>query len=355
MARTRGARAVMIVLVVLSLALLGTVLWPFASALFVAAVLAGAFYPWQVRLTYHLRERPQLAAGIITAVVFLALVVPVASLGAMLVKEVVDGVAFLRETIRSEGIAGLVARLPYPIQKVIAQLVDTVPSGQQQLDVISGEGTGKAAAAVGDVVKQASEAVVQAVMMLIAFFFLLVDGRKVIDWVSDAVPLKRGQVLELLRDFRKVSVSVLISSAATAGIQAVVALIGYLIASVPKPIFFTLVTFFVAFVPAVGAGGVAMAAALLLFLTGKPWSALFLAIYAVVVIGLVDNLAKPLLMKMIKGGVELHGAIIFFSLVGGLAFFGPVGLAAGPLIVAFFLAVTHMYQRDFAEVEHEDD
>jgi predicted PurR-regulated permease PerM len=57
------------------------------------------------------------------------------------------------------------------------------------------------------------------------------------------------------------------------------------------------------------------------------------------VVGFVDNLVKPLLMK---GRMEVHGALIFFALVGGLAAFGPVGLVAGPLVLSFFLAVVRL-------------
>jgi predicted PurR-regulated permease PerM len=64
------------------------------------------------------------------------------------------------------------------------------------------------------------------------------------------------------------------------------------------------------------------------------------------VVGLIDNVVKPL---FIKGGVELHGAVVFFSLIGGLAAFGTIGIIAGPLIVAFFLAVVRMGQRDLAD------
>ena len=57
-------------------------------------------------------------------------------------------------------------------------------------------------------------------------------------------------------------------------------------------------------------------------------------------VGLIDNVVKPFL---IKGGVEMHGGGVFFSLVGGLAAFGPVGLIEGPLIVAFFIAISRAY------------
>jgi hypothetical protein len=61
---------------------------------------------------------------------------------------------------------------------------------------------------------------------------------------------------------------------------------------------------------------------------------------------MVDNIIKPLLVKR---GLHMHGAIVFFALLGGLTVFGTVGLIAGPLIVSFFLALVRIYQRDFGK------
>jgi predicted PurR-regulated permease PerM len=150
--------------------------------------------------------------------------------------------------------------------------------------------------------------------------------------------------MELLATFRKVSFAVVASAGVTAAVQAIAALIGFLIARVPSPVFFTLTTFFVAFIPAIGAAVVCLFAALLLVVTGHPYMAVFLAAWGVVVVGVVDNLVKPLL---IRRGLEIHSGIVFFSLIGGLATFGSIGLLLGPLLVAFFLAVLRMYHRDY--------
>jgi predicted PurR-regulated permease PerM len=182
-------------------------------------------------------------------------------------------------------------------------------------------------------------------MMLIALFFLLVHGDALVNWLDHVSPLKKGQTRELLREFKRVSYSVIVSTIITAGVQALAALVGYLIARVPHPVFFAAITFFVAFIPAIGAGGVCLTAAALLLLTGHSYAALFLAIWGMTVVGLVDNVVKPFL---IKGGMELHGAIVFFSLIGGLLAFGAPGLLIGPLIVALFLALLRMYHRDFS-------
>jgi predicted PurR-regulated permease PerM len=142
-----------------------------------------------------------------------------------------------------------------------------------------------------------------------------------------------------------VSYSVIVSTVVTAAVQALAALVGFFIAQVPNPIFFGLITFIVAFIPAIGAGVACLAAALLVFITGHPYMAIFLAAWGLVVVGLVDNVVKPLL---IRRGMELHGAVVFFSLIGGLSAFGAVGLLLGPLVVAMFLALLRMYHRDFS-------
>ena len=123
---------------------------------------------------------------------------------------------------------------------------------------------------------------------------------------------------------------------ATAGVQALTGLIGLLIGGVPNPIFFTLATFFLALVPAIGAASCFVALGAVYLLDGHTGTGIFLLVWGLLIVGLVDNVVKPL---FIKDGAAMHGAVVFFSLIGGLAAFGAPGLVAGPLVVAFFIAV----------------
>jgi predicted PurR-regulated permease PerM len=132
---------------------------------------------------------------------------------------------------------------------------------------------------------------------------------------------------------------------ASAAIQGVVGVIGYLIAGVPQPVFFGLLTFVAAFVPLVGTALVSVPLAAALFLLGRTGAAIFLLVWSIVALGLVDNVVKPMLLK---GAMRIHGAMVFFSLVGGLLLFGPVGVVAGPLSVTFLLTMIRVGQRDFA-------
>jgi predicted PurR-regulated permease PerM len=343
-----NARRTFVGLIILALVLVAFIVRPFAEALFFAAVLAGTLYPVQRKLRRLLGNRPNTSASLLCIAVVLALVAPVGGIAAFVVNEAIDGARFIVQTVRSEGMTGLIDELPGPMRRTTEKLLERFPIQEQEIDAAlqeqaSSQG-GNAARAVTGALAATGSFVLQAAMMLIAFFFLLVDGARLVSWLEQVSPLQKGQTTELLIEFRKVSGSVLISSLATAGVQAVAALVGFLISGVPHPIFFATVTFFVAFVPAVGAGGMCLLAAILLLAMGKTWMALFLAIWGVVVVGMVDNIIKPLLVKR---GLHMHGALVFFALLGGLAVFGTVGLIAGPLIVSFFLALVRIYQRDY--------
>ena len=346
---TRTSFWTTLALTILATWLLSRVIRPFAAALFIAAVLAGAVSPLYERLVTRMKGRRTLAASVSTLLVLLVVVLPLAWLGVVLAQEVVDGASYVRRTLRSEGVEGLLADLPAPLRAGAEKILERLPHDQQELSQVAGEQGGRAASAVGGFVSATWTALVQMVMMLIAFFFLLLDGPALVRWVVEVLPLRRQQTQALLTDFRKVTVAVLVSSIATSAIQAAVAFVGYLLARVPNPMFFGFVTFLVGLVPAVGAGAVTLGAALIVYLSGRPGAALFLAIWGIVFVGLADNVVKPYL---IRGGVSLHGAVVFFSLIGGLAYFGPVGLLAGPLIVSFFMAVVHMWK---AELEVADD
>ena len=153
-------------------------------------------------------------------------------------------------------------------------------------------------------------------LMLIAFFFLLRDGRALVDWIIGATPLRADACASMMREFRDVARSVLGANFITGGVQAAIATIGFFIARAPSPIFFGLLTLFASLIPSVGTALVTLPVAGLMLLLGHPWAALFLALWALVVVGLIDNVLRPML---IRGRVQLHGALVFFSLIGAMA------------------------------------
>lgn len=342
------ARRSFVVLFLIALLMVAAIIKPFSEAILLGAVLAGAFHPMHERLARWLRGKRETAAVLVTLGVLFAVLLPIGSLAAIVVKEIVDGVQFVSQTMSEQGVSGLVERLPDWARKPAEDALDRIPLRIEDIAAYLSKRFGssgqQAAAAVGGFVTATGSLLLRGTLMLIAFFFLLVDGRQLVLWAETVSPLKQGQTLELLQEFRRVTVAVLSSTVLTAAAQALAALAGYLITGVPRPFFFTLVTFFIAFIPAVGAASVVIVAALVLLATGHPIAALILALWGIGVVGLVDNVVKPWLLK---GGMELHGAIVFFALLGGIAAFGATGLILGPLSVTFLLALVRLYQRDF--------
>jgi predicted PurR-regulated permease PerM len=349
MAADQTARRFFFFLFLIASLLLGAVIYPLASALFMAAVFAGVLWPLHARLARKLRGARGLAAGIMVVAVVLVVVGPLVALSTVAVREATGGVKYVSDTVRSEGVTGLIKRLPPSMQRLATAALERLPSepGDSIDSKVQGQVTGQGgnvAAAVASLVAATGSLVFQLTMMLIALYFLLVEGGDLVEWLDSVSPLRRGQSLELLTEFKKVSYAVVVSTVVTSAVQACAALIGYLIARVPNPLFFGGVTFFVAFVPALGAASVCLAAAALLFFTGHSYMALFLAIWGPTVVGLVDNVVKPML---VRAGMEMRGAVVFFSLIGGLSAFGTVGLLLGPLVVALFLALLRIYDRDY--------
>src|SRR5881396_206600 len=105
--RARVARVALVVLAALSIVLVAVLIRPFAGALFLAGVLAGVLYPWSERLSRRLGGRRALAAGIVTLGVLLTVVIPVALLAGVMVREAVHAADLVRQTLQSGGVEEL--------------------------------------------------------------------------------------------------------------------------------------------------------------------------------------------------------------------------------------------------------
>jgi predicted PurR-regulated permease PerM len=338
-------RRLLLLLLALAVALAAAVVRPFWESLFLAAVLAAALHGPMEWMAARLGGRRGVAAGLLTLALVLLLVLPLAGVGALLVGQIVAGIQWVRSVVEGEGFRGLLGRLPEALQHLVDRVLRLVPEPGAALRSLAVPGGGQAAAAVGGLLAATGSVVFRAALMLIAFFFLLADGARLVDWLDASVPLRPGQLRTLLGDFRRTSVSVLAATLGTAAIQSVVALAGYLIVRAPNPLFLVAATFVLALVPAAGATVVVIAVGLLLGATGHVLGGVFLVAWAVGGVSVADNLARPWLLK---GGMALHGGLVFFALLGGVAAFGGVGLLAGPLVLTFLVEVTNLYRRELA-------
>ena len=326
-------------------ALLLYVVWPFRTPLFLAAVLSAVLHEPLLRLSFALRGRRGLASALLTLFVFVVIVAPFASLVAFITRESVIGLAYLRDTLGVHSVDELrAAPLPGVAKAFADKLLGMLHISREQ--VIDGvtRVVGYAQDAMPALIASGGRAVLSTVLMLIALHFLLVDGARIVEWIQRVSPLDARQTGELTAELRKVTRATVIGILATAVFQGVAAGFGYLACGVEHAGFFGMLTSMVSFVPGVGTGLVWLPVVASLWISHRHTAAVLLAVFCVLVVVGAEQVGKPLLMR---GQVQMHTGLIFLALLGGLAMFGLLGILLGPLIVAFFLAMMRIYERDF--------
>jgi predicted PurR-regulated permease PerM len=184
----------------------------------------------------------------------------------------------------------------------------------------------------------AGQGLLQLVLVLFVAFFFFRDGATLLDYSRRAARGLGGEFGEQMLSLVSGTVtSVMVGIVGTAIGQALVALIGFLIAGVPGAMLLAAATFFLSMVP-MGPPLVWIPVAVWLYAQGESGWALFMAIYGTVAISSVDNILKPYLIAM---GTSMSIALIALGVFGGAFAFGFVGIFLGPTLLALGLALAH--------------
>ena len=317
------------------LALLGACLWvmlPFASALLWGAILAFASWPLMRLLTRWLGGRETLAAAILTGGWVLLVLLPLVWLGFNLVDHVRDATAFVRD-VQVDGLPEAPAWL--------GNLPLVGPRLLQTWETIDHQG-----AALLQSVKpyfgqvgnwllarsaQVGGGLLELTLSLVFVFFFYRDGPRVAAFVlrllERLIGDKAGYYLDLVAGTVQRVVNGVIGTAAA---QAVLALIGFLIAGVPGALVLGIFTFLLSLIP-MGPPLAWVPATIWLAWKGSYGMAIFLGVYGTFVISGVDNVLKPYLIS--RGG-DLPLVIVLLGVFGGLLAFGFIGLFIGPTLLA---------------------
>jgi predicted PurR-regulated permease PerM len=298
-------------------------------------VTAAALLPWHDRISARLRGRRDLAAVLLLVGLVVPTLFAIGWIASVAVREALAGINLVREVLLTSGPEGLLQRLPDWVPESFRELARDFTTRSEEIARYLAKRAPATAAWLGTALGATAGIVANTVLLLIAFYCFLLGGRRLVAWLASVSP-DPGETAEVAQEMSRASRSVLSSLFFTALAQGGTATVGYFIAGVPHAVFFGLLTFIAAFVPSVGTAIVALPVTMMVLVSGHPWAALFLAAWSLGVVGLIDNLIRPLL---IKGCTQVSAAVLFFALLGGLAAFGAVGLIVGPLAVSLFIAL----------------
>jgi predicted PurR-regulated permease PerM len=199
--------------------------------------------------------------------------------------------------------------------------------------------------ATSSIINNAVQLVTNFLFLAVCLFFMFRDGKKILVKIMQWTPLNDRYDLEIYKKFQEVSYAAFLATFITAIAQAVVASIAYAIVGLPI-LFLGLATAIASIIPLFGTVLVWGPIALYFIFIGAWGKAIFLLLWGSVVIGLVDNVLRPWIMK---GHTNIHPFIMFFGILGGIVTFGFWGIIYGPLIIAIGLTFLHIYSLEYSQ------
>jgi len=335
-------RALLLLLVGVSLAL-GWILLPFYGTILWACIIALLFRPLYRRLLARLGGRRTPAAVLTLLVVLVLVIVPF----------IVVSTALAREAM---GIYDRVQSGEWHPALYFHRIFDALPGWvtglldrfglvdfdtlQRRLTALVAQGSQLIAARALGIGQDTFEFIADLFITAYIAFFLIRDGDSLARAVRRAIPLSSAHTQDLVDKFTAVLRATVKGNLLVAAIQGTLGGIAFWFLGVGAALLCGVLMAFLSLLPAVGAALVWLPVAVYFLLTGALWQGVALVAYGVLVIGLVDNLLRPILVGK---DTRMPDFVVMITTLGGMAVFGINGFVLGPTIAAMFIAVWHIY------------
>jgi predicted PurR-regulated permease PerM len=325
---------------------------PFFKPIFWAVVLATLFYPTFQWWERQVGGRSVLASlGTIATIVFIV-IVPLLLVGLLVATEassvyqrLADGQKSLPMTAQDlkamlPAVADLLERFGMSLKDLQARLSDTVLGVSQFLAtnlVAFGQNALRGTALF--------------FLMLYLLFFFLRDGAQLLEQIIEVLPIGDDRERRLFRKFAEVSRATIKGTIVIGFVQGFLGGLIFWVLGIKAAALWGVVMAVLSFLPAVGAGIVWVPAAALLFLTDRLWEGAVLIVFGIVIIGLADNVLRPILVGR---DTQMPDYLVLVTTLGGRALFGLSGIVIGPIIGALFLTVWEMFGQEYAFIAHAE-
>ena len=342
--------ATFLVLCSLLLYLLALIFAPFLTPILWAMILVRLFFPLYLWLMRLMRGQSTLSAALSTLAVTLLAVLPIAYLAFLAITETMHAYRDVMEWVQSGGLKRLptmFAGLPL-IGNISQELMGrfVLAYGDLQGSLLEGGKTVSAAVltGVGGLAKNTVELVTDFLIMLFTLFFLFRDGHRLYAAFYDALPIEEGHKAVIFDRLDHTMIAVVRGTLLTALAQGLAAGLTYWALGVPFPVFLGSLSAFFSLLPFGGTALVWVPVAAYLFWSAAIWKGLVMIGIGVGLVGLMDNFLQPLL---VGSGADLPVLFLFFASLGGLAYFGFIGLFLGPILLGIAVAAYQIYRDNY--------
>lgn len=335
-------RTYLILLVIVTLAF-GWLLLPYYGAIFWGAVLAISFMPLHRRLRARLGTRPGLSAFLTVLLCLLLVILPVTLLagsllqeGSNLYKRVESGDLNLGAYFEQ-----IVSALPPSIHNALEQFgLTDLFSIQEKVSAGALQGSKFLASQAVNIGQNTFQFLIGLGIMLYLLFFLLRDGPQLARTIFHVIPLSGEHKQMLIHKFVTVVRATLKGNIVVAATQGALGGLIFWILGIEGALLWAVIMAVLSLLPAVGAAIIWLPVAIYFLVTGEIWIGIVLIAYGILVIGLVDNILRPLLVGK---DTKMPDYVVLISTIGGLTLFGLNGFVIGPLIAALFMSVWALF------------
>lgn len=322
---------------------------PFFGPIFWAVAIALIFHPVRQKLAARLGDRPNLIAMLTLLLCLVIVIIPVLALVTSLVAEGVVIYQKIQEGELKPGeyIDQVASSFP-AIEAFFAEFgVNFGDIRDRAVSVFVGGSQLLAKQAIG-VGQNTFQFFIGLALMAYLAFFLLRDGNKLVELMIKALPLGDERERLLFSKFAEVTRATVKGNLLIAIIQGALGGFIFWVLNIQGALLWGVVMAIASLLPAVGAALVWVPAAIYLAATGDYLAAAILTAFGSIVIGLSDNLLRPILVGR---DTKLPDYIVLLSTLGGLAMFGINGFVMGPLVAALFMSFWGIFIREFGEHE----
>ena len=184
------------------------------------------------------------------------------------------------------------------------------------------------------------------ILTLLSIFYFLKDGAR---WRKALVvlsPLSDADDEKIMKKLSRAVNGIIKGYLLVAFIQGILMGLGLALFGVPNPALWGLVTIITSLVPTIGTAIISVPAIIFLFVTGNTIEAIGLLVWAVVIVGMIDNLLSPVI---VGSKINLPPLLILFSVLGGISLLGPVGILVGPLTISLLYTLISIYRNEFKQ------
>jgi predicted PurR-regulated permease PerM len=325
-------------------ALFLTTIGRFLESIFLAGLFAAVFHPLYRKLCTWLGGMRGVAAMATLVIVLLFILIPLVFLVLTVASQAQvfarNGLPELQGLLADEGaLSARLQGLPF---------YDTLVPYQEFLRERLSSLVNSASGAMLEFMQSATvgtfNVVLTSLIVLYSFFFLLMDGDKLVYRILLYLPLDDDHEQRLLNRFRSVTLATLKGTAVIGFLQGAIAGTALAIAGIPQALLWSVAMMLLSVVPGIGAALIWIPATIYLLANGEYFTAIALAVFCGVLVGSIDNILRP---KLVGSDTQLHELMIFFSTLGGLLTFGMSGFIIGPIIAALFVTVWDIYGEEF--------